>query len=153
MNNLDQKAASLICTHSTIYLIREIWHHCMKHKQELSIIPYLKFMAPRYQIEKTVWIRKSQKKLQLWAICGILGSRNTCHNSFFFCLQGRVRRSTREEQNVDVWSAKKNIQQTEEKFIALFKIFLKINVKHYFTCTLYRFMYAAYIVKTTLCCV
>ena len=79
-------------------------------------------MAPRYQIEKTVWIRKSQKKLQLWAILGRNKSRNTCQNSF--SLQGRVRRSTREEQNVDVWSAKKNIQQTEEKFIALFKILL-----------------------------
>ena len=41
----------------------------------------------------------------------------------FPCLQGiRMHRFTRKEQNIDVQSAKKKIQQPKKKFTALFKI-------------------------------
>ena len=55
----------------------------------------------------------SERELQLWEICGILGknkSRNFCvkiHISFFYKgLECVWRRSTKEEQPTDVWSAK-----------------------------------------------
>ena len=43
-----------------------------------------------------------------------------CHNAYFLRLQEiRMRRSTKEEQKTDVWSAKKKMQKAENKFIAL----------------------------------
>ena len=54
-----------------------------------------------------------------------------CKNVFYSCLQGiRMRRSQREEQKTEVWSAKTKIQQLEKKYTALFKIlFKKILIK------------------------
>ena len=41
-----------------------------------------------------------------------------------------MRRSTREDQNMHVWSAKNKIQQPEKKFIDLFKVkkILKVQI-------------------------
>ena len=62
--------------------------------------------------------------------------KNMCQNAFFSCLQGIwMSWSTREEQNMNVWSAKKKIQYPKKKCSALFRILflknsnLKINVK------------------------
>ena len=60
-----------------------------------------------------------------------------CQNAYFPSLQGiRMLRSTKEEQKTDVWSAKKKIQQPENKLTALLKELCynpnsKINVKKF----------------------
>ena len=55
MNNPDQKAASKIRKHSTIYLVREIWHYCMEHSNFLLFLIW-------YLYRLDIKFKKSMKK-------------------------------------------------------------------------------------------
>ena len=51
-----------------------------------------------------------------------------CQNAHFCCLQGiKMSRSSKEEQKTNVWSAKKKLQQLENKFLLKLK-FKKGNI-------------------------
>ena len=118
-----------------------------------QIAAYLIFLAPRYQIKNIMKIENCQKDSfsfgkyveYLEGICGIFGwnmwniwkeyveyLEGICvkmHISFVYKGWKCVDLQTKEDQKTDIWSAKKKKQQPENKFNALFRIFVKINMQ------------------------